>query len=53
MRFGYLSTLLVRVCGINDPGHTCDAYLVFLVKSGMKVHQTTLQSKGHYFLHDQ
>jgi hypothetical protein len=23
------------VCGINDPGHTCDEYLVLLVKSGM------------------
>jgi hypothetical protein len=23
------------VYGINDPGHTCDEYLVLLVKSGM------------------
>jgi hypothetical protein len=33
--FGYLWTLYVRMCGINDPGHTCDDYLVLLVKSGM------------------
>jgi hypothetical protein len=24
--FGYMLTLLVRVCGINDIGHTCDEY---------------------------
>jgi hypothetical protein len=23
------------VCEINDPGHTCDEYLVLLVKSGL------------------
>jgi hypothetical protein len=27
--------LYVRVCGINDPGHTCDEYFILLVKSGM------------------
>jgi hypothetical protein len=26
----------ISVCGINDPGHTCDKYLVFFTKSGMK-----------------
>jgi hypothetical protein len=25
----------MSVCGINDPGHTCDEYLVLLAKSGM------------------
>jgi hypothetical protein len=25
------------VCGINDPGHTCDEYLVLLAKSGMTI----------------
>jgi hypothetical protein len=35
MTFGYLWTLCVRVCGINDPGHTCDEYLVLLAKSSM------------------
>jgi hypothetical protein len=25
----YLSTLYVSVCGINDPGHTCDEYIFF------------------------
>jgi hypothetical protein len=25
----------LSVCGINDPGHTCDEYLVLLAKSGM------------------
>jgi hypothetical protein len=33
--FGYLWTLLVRVCGINDPRHTCDDYLVLIAKPGM------------------
>jgi hypothetical protein len=35
MTFGYLSTLYVCVCGINDPGHTCDEYLILLAKLGM------------------
>jgi hypothetical protein len=35
MTFGYQWTLYVCVCGINDPGHTCDEYLVLLAKSGM------------------
>jgi hypothetical protein len=34
MTFGYLWTLYVYVCGINDPRHTCDEYLFFLVRSG-------------------
>jgi hypothetical protein len=25
------------VCGINDPGHTCDEYLVLLAKLGMTI----------------
>jgi hypothetical protein len=33
--FGYLWTLYIRVCGINDHGHTCDEYLVLFTKSGM------------------
>jgi hypothetical protein len=33
--FGYLSILYVRVCEINDPGHTCDEYLILLTKLGM------------------
>jgi uncharacterized membrane protein YhaH (DUF805 family) len=33
--FGYLWTLYVHVCGINDYEHTCDEYLVLLAKSGM------------------
>jgi hypothetical protein len=37
MTFGYLWTLYVNVCGINDLGHTCDEYLVLLAKSGMTV----------------
>jgi hypothetical protein len=33
------------MCGINDPGHTCDEYLVLLVKSGMTgVHVHTTNS---------
>jgi hypothetical protein len=32
MTFDYLWTLYVHVCGINDPGHTCDEYLILLVK---------------------
>jgi hypothetical protein len=35
-------TLLVCVCGINDTGHTCDEYMVLLVKSGM-----TCNAGGH------
>jgi hypothetical protein len=35
MTFGYLWRLYVHMCGINDPGHTCDEYLVLLAKSGM------------------
>jgi hypothetical protein len=47
MTFGYLWTLYVHVYGINDPGHTCDEYLVLLVKSGMtsKNGSTKRQSK--------
>jgi hypothetical protein len=33
--FGYLSILYVRVCEINDPGQTCDEYLILLTKLGM------------------
>jgi hypothetical protein len=40
--FGYLWTLLVRVCGINDPGHTCDGYLVLLYQSRVN-HRNTSQ----------
>jgi hypothetical protein len=35
MTFGYLWTLYVRVCGINDPGHTCDEYMVLVPKLSM------------------
>jgi hypothetical protein len=35
MTFGYLWTLLDHVCGINDPEHTCDEYLVLASKPGM------------------
>jgi hypothetical protein len=33
--FRYLWTLYVSVCAINDPGYTCDEYMVLLAKSGM------------------
>jgi hypothetical protein len=33
--FGYLRTLYVRVCGINEPGHTCEEYMVLFAKLGM------------------
>jgi hypothetical protein len=33
--FGYLCTLSVRMCGINDPGHTCDECMVLVAESGM------------------
>jgi hypothetical protein len=33
--FVYLRTLYIRVCGINDHGHTYDEYLVLLAKSSM------------------
>jgi hypothetical protein len=29
------------VCGINDPGHTCDEYLVLFTKSGLTLHAAT------------
>jgi hypothetical protein len=32
------------VCGINDPGHTYDEYLILLAKSGM--------TEEHYLTHD-
>jgi hypothetical protein len=35
MTFGFMWTLFVCVCGINDPGYTCDEYLVLLAKLGM------------------
>jgi hypothetical protein len=35
MTFGYLLTLYVRVCGINDLGHTCDEYLDLFSKLDM------------------
>jgi hypothetical protein len=35
MTFSYLWTLYIRVCGINDPGHTYDEYLVLFTKLGM------------------
>jgi hypothetical protein len=39
--FGYLRTLFVRVCGINDLGHTCDEYSVLFTKSGLTLHAAT------------
>jgi hypothetical protein len=39
MTFSYLWTLYVRVCGINDHGHTCDEYLVLFTKLGMIANQ--------------
>jgi hypothetical protein len=35
MTFGYLETLYVRVCEINNHRHTCDEYLILFTKSGM------------------
>jgi hypothetical protein len=35
MTFGYLWTLYVCVCGINDHGHRSDEYLILFTKSGM------------------
>jgi hypothetical protein len=35
MTFGHLWTLYVRVCGINDLGHTRDEYLVLFTKPCM------------------
>jgi hypothetical protein len=35
MTFGYLWTLYVCVCGINDPGHIYNEYLIVHAKSGM------------------
>jgi hypothetical protein len=43
MSFGYLCTLYVCVCGINDLGHTCDEYSVLLAKLG-----TTLSNAYSY-----
>jgi hypothetical protein len=37
MTFGYMWTLYVRVCGINDSEHTCDEYLVLVAKPGTTV----------------
>jgi hypothetical protein len=35
------------VCGINDPMHTCDEYLVLFAKSGMTLTlQPASQNKG-------
>jgi hypothetical protein len=49
MVFGYMWTLYVRVCEINDPGHTCDEYLVLLAKSGMTL--TLLSVSKNSFAH--
>jgi hypothetical protein len=49
MVFGYMWTLYVRVCEINDPGHTCDEYLVLLAKSGMTL--TLLSVLKNSFTH--
>jgi hypothetical protein len=35
MTSGYLWTHYGRVCGINDPEHTCDEYLILFAKLGM------------------
>jgi hypothetical protein len=34
------------VCGINNPGHTCDEYLVLIAKSGMTIDDLFDQLKG-------
>jgi hypothetical protein len=44
------------VCGINDPRHTCDEYVVLLVKSGMTPTDGRCSCNGHLLcssLHDQ
>jgi hypothetical protein len=33
--FGYLWTLFISMCGINDPKYTCDEYPILFTKSGM------------------
>jgi hypothetical protein len=43
MTFGYLWTLYVRVCGINDPGHSCDEYFGLLAKLSMSVASYSLK----------
>jgi hypothetical protein len=37
-----VNTLCLCVCGINDPIHTCDEYLVLLEKSGMTVYDLVI-----------
>jgi hypothetical protein len=37
------------VCGINDPRHTCDEYLVLLAKSGMTLLEEVGDHRGRLF----
>jgi hypothetical protein len=50
--FGYLWTLYVHVCGINDFGHTSNEWLVFVSKIGYDSSAIISVTRHHRHQHD-